>query len=441
MHREDLRSTDAEGNIPEYEKMTWRERFMQMQTPSWQPEFSTPWVASALALTTVVFIPLGVLILIASDKAQSVRVRYDNPNAPCTYATRLQNTKNTGIANPTPDQILQYCDTTVSFDVPETMDPPVYMYYEITGFNQNFRRLVDSRSDEQLSGQTKTCACRDDLACPPQRYIGEFHGDGDLWVSLNQSTGATSWKQVKDIPYGPCGQMAYVMFNDTFTLKKGTQSICNTELFDAVGERVAGATATERENPCDKKDIAWSGDTRDGGRYSPMDINDETLTAQGLTTPARTVSQTNGGQSVAGAALMAEGINRGYYWREFGHNIPRIEDLDLIVWMRPATLPTFKKLHRILRVGLEKGTYTLVVRERYPVSQFDGEKAVVFATRTWVGADNAVLGVAYTIIGSLACAFAIAFLLGHMWYPQGGYTREQFDLLEQDAFTKGLRAF
>jgi len=413
---------------------------MQMQTPSWQPEFSTPWVASGLALTTVVFIPMGVLILIASEKAQTVRVRYDNPSSPCDYLTRLQNTKDTGITNPTPQQVLPHCDTTVSFEIPETMDPPVFLYYELTGFYQNFRRLVDSRSDEQLSGGTQDCACRDNLACPPQEHVGQYHNNGDWSLVFND----TSVKQAKDVPYGPCGQMAYTMFNDSFVLKEGTKLICDSSLFDARGERVAGVIdnrpvpPTEFENPCEKKGIAWHGDTKGSGRYQAMELNDKTLGAQGMTQAVTDIIPINTDTTFNPAAESAliEGFNKGHYWREYGHQIPLIEDLDLAVWMRPATLPTFKKLHRKVIVPLVKGTYTVTVKERYPVQGFDGEKAFVLATRTWVGGNNAVLGVAYTIIGSLACAFAIAFLLGHMNFPKGGYTQEQFDLLEQDAFSK-----
>jgi len=42
--------------------------------------------------------------------------------------------------------------------------------------------------------------------------------------------------------------------------------------------------------------------------------------------------------------------------------ISNFQDEDFVVWMRVAGLPTFKKLHRIINVDLEPGTYTVEIQ-------------------------------------------------------------------------------
>lgn len=45
-------------------------------------------------------------------------------------------------------------------------------------------------------------------------------------------------------------------------------------------------------------------------------------------------------------------------------NGTRVDDEDVIVWMRVAGLPTFKKLYRIIEQDLEPGTYTFNITSR-----------------------------------------------------------------------------
>ena len=47
------------------------------------------------------------------------------------------------------------------------------------------------------------------------------------------------------------------------------------------------------------------------------------------------------------------------YYNETGHIIPQTNDTDLMVWMRTAALPNFRKLYRILSEPLNAGTYVM----------------------------------------------------------------------------------
>ena len=60
---------------------------------------------------------------------------------------------------------------TISLTVPRTMNPPVFVYYELNNAYFNHRRMVLSRSDAQLRGDDTISA---DLlkTCAPQEYQG-----------------------------------------------------------------------------------------------------------------------------------------------------------------------------------------------------------------------------------------------------------------------------
>ena len=55
---------------------------------------------------------------------------------------------------------------TVSLTVPEDMEPPVYVYYELENFYQNHRRYVKSRDDVQLR-EGKLLTASDLSDCEP----------------------------------------------------------------------------------------------------------------------------------------------------------------------------------------------------------------------------------------------------------------------------------
>jgi len=94
-------------------------------------------------------------------------------------------------------------------------------------------------------------------------------------------------------------------------------------------------------------------------------------------------------------------------------------DEDLIVWMRTAGLPTFKKLYAIINNDIKKGDMlTVYVNNTFPVTGFNGEKSVVISTTSWLGGQNYFLGAAYLAVGSLCLVLAIVFLVKHKVSPR-----------------------
>merc|ERR1712154_285539 len=93
-------------------------------------------------------------------------------------------------------------------------------------------------------------------------------------------------------------------------------------------------------------------------------------------------------------ALSGAQSNRGPRQIQSGLDLPRADDEDLIVWMRAAALPNFRKLHRIIeelpedsegeRLSvLPKGTMVnFLIASWFPTKDFEGEK---WRTMRWRG--------------------------------------------------------
>jgi hypothetical protein len=91
-----------------------------------------------------------------------------------------------------------------------------------------------------------------------------------------------------------------------------------------------------------------------------------------------------------------------------------VTDQHFIVWMRPAALPSFRKLYGRITTDLDAGTVlSFSVASNYPVSGFSGSKAIVVTTLSFLGGKNPFLGTAYIVVGVLCVALAALFALKH----------------------------
>ena len=119
-----------------------------------------------------------------------------------------------------------------------------------------------------------------------------------------------------------------------------------------------------------------------------------------------------------------------------------LQNEDLIVWMRTAAFPNFRKLYRKIdhngyfKDGLPKGNYTmeidyseletlyLVIKETrihfpfsdFKVKQFSGTKTIYLSQTSILGGKNPFLGIAYIVVGCICLIMGIVFLVIHLKY-------------------------
>jgi len=346
-------------------------KFCQQQMTHYYSHVSAQPVILCLFIVGVVFIPVGAATLIASESIYENDVRYDTVHS-CTYAS------NQGVetfATPNGTQALG-CITNVKFTLSKALVAPVYIYYRLKGFNQNYRLYAASLNDAQLSGRSYTRSNLD--SCKP------FVGPDDNHT------------------YAPCGSVAWSMFNDTISLYQVNDTaavvtsttlppasqvklICQGDAFDAKTNQQTQSTG------CEKDGIAFSQDVK--SRFSATIDSDESIwTGEGFNASDNVYHQ------------------NGWYNNEPGHKIPLVSDQDFMVWSRIATLSDFRKLYRKITVDLPAGTYVWNVLERFDTTSMGAEKHIVLTTVSWVGGKNQVLGALFITMGALLLLQAFGFI-------------------------------
>ncbi|GAB4840651.1 Putative ALA-interacting subunit 2 [Ancistrocladus abbreviatus] len=166
------------------------------------------------------------------------------------------------------------------------------------------------------------------------------------------------------IPIVPCGLIAWSLFNDTYAFNRGTVEL-----------------------KVNRKNIAWESDRehRFGKDVYPFNFQNGTLIGGGKLNP----------------------------------HIPLSDQEDLIVWMRTAALPSFRKLYGKIEEDLDEDDVVVVnLMNNYNTYSFGGEKRLVLTTTSWLGGRNDFLGLAYMLVGSSSILISIIFFCFHLRNPR-----------------------
>jgi len=155
--------------------------FKQQQLKAWQPILTPFPVIVTFLCVGVVFIPIGVVLLLASNSVVEVTQRYDQ------------------------QEICPMNETCIlTIDIPSKMTAPVFFYYRLDNYYQNHRRYVKSRVDTQLQGQV----------------VDQYSALADCDPVISEEGSQDSAKF-----FLPCGLIAASVFNDTFVLTHNNNTI------------------------------------------------------------------------------------------------------------------------------------------------------------------------------------------------------------------------
>jgi len=288
---------------------------------------------------------------------------------------------------------------------------PVFLYYGLDNFYQNHRRYVKSRDDKQLVGKVD----------------GEVNQDCGSF-SLGTGEKACQDKEDSDCKQiNPCGAIANSLFSDVITME-----------YSSDHNRRVGDKDGWKDVQLVKKDIAWAsdkkykfknpGDCETNPEYDTPDKQQKCLCKQfeNFAKPTQWKKKL--------CELDTEDItNNG------------LQNEDLIIWMRTAALPNFRKLYRKLNLtAIEKEKngeedklsvnkdveYRFNIVYNFRVDQFQGKKKLILSTTSLLGGKNNFLGIAYIVVGCICVVLGVVFLFIHIKFG-----KRQSDLLKVNART------
>ena len=170
-----------------YERVK-QSRFKQQNLPAWRPVPTILSIVIVFAIFGILFIILGIVLLIYSNKVKSAEIEYTD----CTLG--------------------EICNKQLTLE--DDIDSPVFVYYQLNGFFQNSRRYVKSKETDQLTG--------DDISVHDECEPAEKNKEMGFSPSQTALDGSALDPEAYAVP---CGLMAKTFFNDTFSFSIGSTDL------------------------------------------------------------------------------------------------------------------------------------------------------------------------------------------------------------------------
>ncbi|KRY18068.1 Cell cycle control protein 50B [Trichinella patagoniensis] len=345
----------------EYQVNRPHSKFRQQKLNAWQPILTAGSVLPTFFVIGLAFIPIGVALLIASN---NVRILYLFIYLLIIFCF-------------VQELVIDYTDCVMEEKLckDEISDPTKIME------NPPCRCLVAFELHHDFSAPVYIYYGLSGFYQNHRRYVKSRDDVQLLGNPKHVSSDCFPFQYAEnEIPIAPCGAIANSMFNDTFLIKY--------KIVDQIDAVV----------PLAYDEIAW-----------PSDLS----------------KKFRNPDSVPLSAAF-EGTSKPPYWRKPVYELSNVssasgfQNESLIVWMRSAALPNFRKLHsRVLHVdnfanALPKGNYTVEITYNYPVASFDGRKRFIISNASWAGGKNSFLGIAYIVVGTVCIVMGCVFLFVHM---------------------------
>ncbi|KAF3329794.1 putative ALA-interacting subunit 2 isoform X1 [Carex littledalei] len=199
-----------------------------------------------------------------------------------------------------------------------------------------------------------------------RRYVKSKNDKQLLYGMKQKDIGSCDPVQTGNgLPILPCGLIAWSLFNDSFNFARRAEPL-----------------------KLNRKNISWQSDREHkfGKDVYPFNFQNGSLIGGGSLDP----------------------------------KVPLSEQEDLIVWMRTAALPKFRKLYGVIEVDLDTSDVVSInIANNYNTYSFGGGKRVIMTTSKWLGAGkNNFLGLAYLVTGTSSLLLSILFAMIHVRNPR-----------------------
>jgi len=393
----------------EQQRSLWYQ-FSQQRLKAWQPILTPAWTIPFYIAAGAFFLVMGLLLVYAASGV--VEYTYD-------YTDEPVDNNNVG-----------------HFDlhIDEDLAPPIWIYYQLEGFYQNHRRYVKSYDPSQLSEADAPKTTKAELqTCDPATTLG----------------GRVMY---------PCGLVARSLFNDSYVLLRQEDAGWVRMGIDDEAENIAwSADLNGKYRNVDPEGVDSQGRQHQEvlnmwilQRYPPVECEQIDFSDEKPYVPVSVVTRT---ESVApspdGAAAtvppsaseaqvadcagymtdspvcnFTRAGEQGHFdcsgdYRKVRRKSWGIESGHLIVWMRIAGLPNFRKLWGKVDEPLSAGTKLRVYFvDNFPVKKFYGRKSVVLATSSLLGGRFDLLGVGYIVLGVCCLTFGMWKLTQCLYCPR-----------------------